>query len=40
MLAYGRAVPTSGGLVLFGSGEVRTLSATDFAGATKADAAP
>jgi hypothetical protein len=40
VLAYGRDVPASGGLVLFGSGEVRTLSAADFAGATKANAAP
>jgi hypothetical protein len=36
VLAYGRDVPASGGLVLFGSGEVRTLSAADFASATKA----
>jgi hypothetical protein len=40
VLAYGRDVPASGGLVLFGSGEVRTLTAADFARATKATAAP
>ncbi len=35
-VAYAKDVPTQGGLVLFGSSEVRTLSAQDFAKAPKA----
>ncbi len=34
--AYARDVPTAGGLVLYGSGEVRTLTAAEFAAAPKA----